>query len=171
MAYIKLHSRGFDTKFKLAMFGMTEFALSNLIPSKRLRDNIEINIHMKHHSNEGEAMLSEETNRYRPRSFRVILDHHRMRINEITGEERTDMDWVAEILKTLAHEIVHVKQYALGELKWRDAGLLYKGVNHEAMSLMEYFELPYEIEAYGREKGLLYGFLKVWQNIESELGL
>ena len=171
MAYIKLHSRGFDTKFKLAMFGMTEFALSNLIPSKRLRDNIEINIHMKHHSNEGEAMLSEETNRYRPRSFRVILDHHRMRTNEITGEERTDMEWFAEILKTLAHEIVHVKQYALGELKWRDAGLLYKGVNHEAMSLMEYFELPYEIEAYGREKGLLYGFLKVWQNIESELGL
>ena len=153
------------------MFGMTEFALSNLIPSKRLRDNIEINIHLKHHSNEGEAMLNEETNRYRPRSFRVILDHHRMRINEITGEERTDMEWFAEILKTLAHEIVHVKQYALGELKWRDAGLLYKGVNHEAMSLMEYFELPYEIEAYGREKGLLYGFLKVWQNIESELGL
>ena len=171
MAYIKLHSRGFDTKFKLAMFGMTEFALSNLIPSKRLRDNIEINIHLKHHSNEGEAMLNEDTNRDRPRSFRVILDHHRMRINEITGEERTDMEWFAEILKTLAHEIVHVKQYALGELKWRDAGLLYKGVNHEAMSLMEYFELPYEIEAYGREKGLLYGFLKVWQNIESELGL
>ena len=171
MAYIKLHSRGFDTKFKLAMFGMTEFALSNLIPSKRLRDNIEINIHLKHHSNEGEAMLNEDTNRYRPRSFRVILDHHRMRINEITGEERTDMEWFAEILKTLAHEIVHVKQYALGELKWRDAGLLYKGVNHEAMSLMEYFELPYEIEAYGREKGLLYGFLKVWKNIESELGL
>ena len=171
MAYIKLHSRGFDTKFKLAMFGMTEFALSNLIPSKRLRDNIEINIHLKHHSNEGEAMLNEDTNRYRPRSFRVILDHHRMKTNEITGEERTDMEWFAEILKTLAHEIVHVKQYALGELKWRDAGLLYKGVNHEAMSLMEYFELPYEIEAYGREKGLLYGVLKVWQNIESELGL
>ena len=116
-------------------------------------------------------MLNEDTNRYRPRSFRVILDHHRMKTNEITGEERTDMEWFAEILKTLAHEIVHVKQYALGELKWRDAGLLYKGVNHEAMSLMEYFELPYEIEAYGREKGLLYGFLKVWQNIESELGL
>ncbi len=171
MAYIRLHSRGFDTKFKLAMYGMAEFALSSLIPSKKLRDNIEINIHLKHHSNEGEAMLNEETNRYRPRSFRVILDHHRMKTNEMTGEERTDMEWFVEILKTLAHEIVHVKQYVLGELRWRDAGLLYKGVNHEAMSLMEYFELPYEIEAYGREKGLLYGFLKVWKNIESELGL
>ena len=94
-----------------------------------------------------------------------------MKTNEMTGEERTDMEWFVEILKTLAHELVHVKQYVMGELKWRDVGLLYKGVNHDVMNLMEYFELPYEIEAYGREKGLLYGFLKVWKNIESELGL
>jgi len=171
MAYIRLHSKGFDTKFKLAMYGMTEFALLRLIPSKKLRDNIEVHIHLKHHSNEGEAMLDEETNRYRPRAFRVILDHHRMKTNEMTGEERTDMEWFVEILKTLAHELVHVKQYVMDELKWRDAGLLYKGVNHNPENLMEYFELPYEIEAYGREKGLLYGFLKVWKNIESELGL
>jgi len=171
MAYIRLHSKGFDTKFKLAMYGMTEVALLRLIPSKKLRDNIEVHIHLKHHSNEGEAMLDEETNRYRPRAFRVILDHHRMKTNEMTGEERTDMEWFVEILKTLAHELVHVKQYVMDELKWRDAGLLYKGVNHNPENLMEYFELPYEIEAYGREKGLLYGFLKVWKNIESELGL
>ena len=171
MAVIKLHARNINLKCKAAIFAMTEYALSSLIPSKRMRDNLMIDIHMKHHSNEGEAKLHEETNRYRPRAFRIYLDHHRMETNEMTGETRTDMEWFIEILKTLAHEIVHVKQYALGELKWRDAGLLYKGVNHEAMSLMEYFELPYEIEAYGREKGLLYGFLKVWQNIESELGL
>ena len=89
----------------------------------------------------------------------------------MTGEERTDMEWFVEILKTLAHELVHVKQYALGELKWRDAGLLYKGVNHNPENLMEYFETPYEIEAYGREKGLLAGFLMVWKNIEEEMGL
>ena len=171
MAYIRLHSRGFNTKFKLAMYSMTEFALSRLISSKRLRDNIEINIHLNHHSNEGEAMLHEDTNRYRPRSFKIILDHHRMRTHEMTGEERTDMEWFVEILKTLAHEIVHVKQYVLGELRWRDAGLLYKGVNHDPENLMEYFDLPYEVEAYGREKGLLYRFLLVWKNIELELGL
>ena len=34
---------------------------------------------------------------------------------------------------------------------------------------MEYFELPYEIEAYGREKGLLYGFMVGWANIEKEI--
>ena len=76
-----------------------------------------INIHLRHHSNEGEAKLDRETNRYRPRSFKVILDHHRMETNEMTGETRTDMEWFVEILKTLAHELVHVKQYVLGELK------------------------------------------------------
>lgn len=171
MPYIRIHSRGFDTKFKLAMYGMAEFALSRLIPSKKLRDNIEVSIHLRHHSNEGEAMLNEFANRYRPRSFTVVLDHHRMKTDFATGEERTDMEWFVEILKTLAHELVHVKQYVMGELKWRDTGLIYKGVNHKAMNLMDYFELPYEIEAYGREKGLLYGFLKVWQNIEKEMGL
>ena len=169
MAYIRLHSRGFNTKFKLAMYSMAEFALSRMIPSKKLRDNIEINIHLKHHSNEGEAKLHEDTNRYRPRAFRIYLDHHRMETNEMTGETRTDMEWFVEILKTLAHELVHVKQYVMKELRWRDAGLLYKGVNHEPDNLMEYFELPYEIEAYGREKGLLYGFLLMWKEVETKI--
>ena len=169
MAVIKLHARNINLKCKAAVFAMTEYALSTLIPSKRLRDNIMIDIHMKHHSNEGAAKLHEDTNRYRPRAFRIYLDHHRMETNEFTGETRTDMEWFVEILKTLAHEIVHVKQYVLGELRSRDVGLLYKGINHEAMNLMEYFELPYEIEAYGREKGLLYGFMVTWNDIEKEI--
>ena len=171
MAIVKLHSRNINLKCKLAIFGMTEYALSRLIPSKRLRDNLTINIHLRHHSNEGEAKIDSETNRYRPRSFRIYLDHHRMETNEMTGEERTSTEWFVEILKTLAHELVHVKQYVMGELRWRDAGLLYKGINHDPENLEEYFELPYEIEAYGREKGLLYGFLKVWAGIESEIGI
>ena len=169
MPIIKLHTRNINLKCKTAIFAMTEYALATLIPSKRLRDNLMIDIHLRHHSNEGEAKLAEGTNRYRPRAFKIILDHHRMEKNEMTGETRTDMEWFVEILKTLAHELVHVKQYVLGELKSRDAGLVYKGINHEAMNLMEYFELPYEIEAYGREKGLLYGFMVTWGNIEKEI--
>tara|TARA_Y100000310_G_scaffold312532_1_gene359929 strand:+ start:735 stop:1259 length:525 start_codon:yes stop_codon:yes gene_type:complete len=171
MAIIKLHARNINPKCKLALYGMAEYALSRLIPSKRLRDNLTINIHLRHHSNEGEASLDEETNRYRPRSFRVILDHHRMEMNLMTGEERTDMEWFVEILKTLAHELVHVKQYVMGELTWRDAGLLYKGIHHDPKLEEEYFELPYEVEAYGKEKGLLVGFLRVWAHIETTMGI
>ena len=169
MAIVKLHARNINLKCKAAIFAMTEYALSSLIPSKRLRDNLMIDIHLRHHSNEGEAKLAEGTNRYRPRAFKIILDHHRMETNEMTGETRTDLEWFVEILKTLAHELVHVKQYVLGELRSRDVGLLYKGINHEVMNLMEYFELPYEIEAYGREKGLLYGFMVTCGNIEKEI--
>ena len=169
MAIVKVHARNLNLKCKTALFAMAEYAKSSLIPTKRLRDNLMIDIHLKHHSNEGEAMLAEGTNRYRPRAFKIILDHHRMETNEMTGETRTDIEWFVEILKTLAHEIVHVKQYVLGELRSRDVGLLYKGINHEAMNLMEYFELPYEIEAYGREKGLLYGFMVTWNNIEKQI--
>jgi len=75
MAIIKLHARNINLKCKLAIFAMAEYALAELIPSKRLRDNIMINIHLRHHSNEGEAKLDRETNRYRPRSFKVILDN------------------------------------------------------------------------------------------------
>jgi len=35
----------------------------------------------------------------------------------------------------------------------------------------DYFDLPYEIEAYGREKGLLAMFLIKWKAIEEELGI
>tara|TARA_Y100000356_G_scaffold86571_1_gene72240 strand:- start:221 stop:502 length:282 start_codon:yes stop_codon:yes gene_type:complete len=87
-----------------------------------------------------------------------------------SGEERTDAEVALEILKTLGHELVHVKQYALGELTTdRYGALRYNGVHYNPQNLLEYFDLPYEIEAYGKEKGLLVGFLAVWKGIEEEL--
>ena len=38
-------------------------------------------------------------------------------------------------------------------------------------NIFDYFETPFEIEAYGREKGLLVAFLARWGEIEKELGL
>jgi len=47
-----------------------------------------------------------------------------------------------DMLTTLAHELVHVKQYELGQL------------NHDAESQYDYWDKPSEIEAHGRETGL-----------------
>lgn len=64
------------------------------------------------------------------------------------------------MLQTLAHEMVHVKQYRKGELseymnhdkaKW-----LGKQINLDEVN---YFEQPWEIEANGRELSLYYQFL------------
>lgn len=74
------------------------------------------------------------------------------------------MDDVEEMVKTLAHEMVHVKQYAKNELqsgimvaargglrmtsKWM--GEVWKPKRKED----HYYDSPWEIEAYGKEVGL-----------------
>jgi len=66
-----------------------------------------------------------------------------------------------ETLLALAHEMVHVKQYAKGELKdlFRPTRMVrWQGERFDPED-MDYWELPYEIEAYGREKGLYVKFM------------
>ena len=167
---IKVHARNIDSKLKIALYAMTEFAMARLVPSKRLRNNVSINIHLKHHDEGGEAMLSEDTNKYRPRDFKVIIDHHQAEIDN-SDRTRTDTEWGHTILRTLAHELVHVKQYLVGDLSWRDKGMMWKGELFAPEYLTDHLETPYEIEAYGREKGLLVSFLMKWKEIEETLGM
>ena len=169
MTKITVHARNIDSKFKMALYGMAEFALAELIPSKRLRDNLNISIHLRHHSHEGEAMLSEDANKYRPRDFKVILNHHKMEVDDY-GRKREDTELAHYILRTLGHELVHIRDYVSGILRDTDKGLRWKGEYFEVNTMRDYFNLPYEIEAYGREKGLLVGFLAFWKGIEKEFG-
>ena len=54
---VKIHCKKFDTEFKMALYAMTEFAMARLVESKRLRNNLSIDVHFLHHSDEGEAMI------------------------------------------------------------------------------------------------------------------
>ena len=167
---IKVHARNIDDKLRVAIYAMTEFAMARLVPSKRLRNNVSINVHLKHHEEGGEAMLSEDADRYRPRDFKVIIDHHQAEIDDY-GRTRTDTEWGHTILRTLAHELVHVKQYLVGDLTWRDKGMLWKGVMFAPEYLTDQLETPYEVEAYGKEKGLLVSFFVKWKEIEEVMGI
>ena len=167
---IKLHARNVDSKLRTALYAMTEFAMAELVPSKRLRNNVSINVHLKHHEEEGEARLEEYSNRYRPRDFKVIVDHHRAEIDDY-NRTRSDTEWGHTILRILAHELVHVKQYLMGELSWRDKGMLWRGELFTPEYLTEQLKTPYEIEAYGREKGLLVSFFIKWKEIEEVMGM
>ena len=167
---IKVHARNIDDKLRVALYAMTEFAMARLVPSKRLRNNVSINVHLKHHEEGGEAMLSEDADRYRPRDFKVIIDHHQAEIDDY-GRTRTDTEWGHTILRTLAHELVHVKQYLVGDLTWRDKGMLWKGVMFAPEYLTDQLETPYEVEAYGKEKGLLVSFFVKWKEIEEVMGI
>lgn len=97
---------------------------------------------------EGECVCEEETRN--PRWFTITL-----------RGKRSDDD----MIKTLAHEMVHVKQYARNELGKEMA--LNKGGDGVRLATRwhgefwepkknecGYFDAPWEIEAYGREVGL-----------------
>jgi hypothetical protein len=107
--------------------------------SERLCKNLTIHLtcDINHHCH-GSSVWTDRNDR--PREFDII-------INSSLGK-RTQ-------LITLAHEMVHVKQHAVGELKsmLRKREERWHG-RYIKEDEMHYFEKPWEVEAYGRELGL-----------------
>lgn len=80
-------------------------------------------------------------NNHFPRRFKIVINGNMGRRKQLLA---------------LAHELVHVKQYALNELKDTVRGptnVKWKKEWVEESSVYHY-DLPWEIEAYGRELGL-----------------
>ena len=73
-----------------------------------------------------------------------------------------------KLLETVAHEMVHVKQYARRELHPVHETWCGKTYNPKKVS---YWDLPWEIEAHGREVGLFvrwaekHGYTAAWTQI------
>ena len=75
-----------------------------------------------------------------------------------------------DIIETLAHEMVHVKQYAKNELGYRSVATKGKGRTFATHWMGEewkprgkedpYFDSPWEVEAFGRGVGLYDRFLR-----------
>jgi hypothetical protein len=71
------------------------------------------------------------------------------------------------ILKSLAHEMVHIKQYAYDETN--DNLTRWKGIPIDG-NFEDYWRQPWEIEAYGIEAGLFRKFVveeKLWEVFEN----
>ena len=69
---------------------------------------------------------------------------------------------VERLVDTLSHEMVHVKQIAKGQLKYKGKKIYWKGkyVNHKKVS---YYDHPWEHEAWKNQKFLA---SKVWKILE-----
>ena len=166
---VKIHSKHIDANLKTAMHAMCGYALSRLGISTRISNNINLNIHMRHSEHEGESYVHDDANNKRPRDFVIVLDHHQMDRDEY-GRKRPDTEWGHKILETLAHELVHVKQYIKRELTGTSGvGLYWKGTKFELEDFIDYYELPYEVEARGKERGLLIGFLVQWNDMQDDI--
>ena len=111
----------------------------------RLQSKLFVNIVLisKLHEKDGVSgdCIWEDESCNRPREFTV-------RVNSSQS--------LQDILSTVAHEMVHVKQYARGELK--DFSRTIKLCKWQGKTVdvdsIDYYDHPWEIEAHGRERGL-----------------
>lgn len=55
---------------------------------------------------------------------------------------------IETMLTVLAHEMVHAKQYAFGQLRVGENGYIWLGKEYD----VSYYESPWELEAFGRER-------------------
>lgn len=126
-----------------------EFFARQLMHS-RMVDNIELDIEI--HSNldcQGECINEDDTKR--SRFFTIQL-------------RNSSIDTEHDIIQTLAHEMVHLKQYAKNE-HTKSFSTAKGGIRIENVWMGKpwrpkqneniYYDSPWEIEAYGREVGLM----------------
>jgi hypothetical protein len=123
-----------------------EFYAKELMTDKML-ENVFIRIRFKDCKDAlGYAEIMEYNDSGKPREFEIELN------SRVNG---------GEILRALAHEMVHVKQYVYCETN--ESLTRWKG---SKVTEGDYWEEPWEIEAYGREVGLFNKFAiqeKLWE--------
>jgi hypothetical protein len=123
---------------------LTQF-INDKFFTKRLQDKLDIEINFKKNLIDKEGVAGDCVgldDHFRPKQFVVRIDS-KMKFNRV--------------LNTLAHELVHAKQWAKGEMyemlkKKNVVKFNKKEYNSEKIN---YWELPWEIEAYGRAPGLV----------------
>jgi len=116
---------------------------------KRLIAGLKININLKKNmidKTDCEGTVIWEDEGPRPREFTINLD---------SGVK------IRHLLINLAHEMVHVKQWAKDEMyEYIKPNMVrFKGEKIH-MKEVDYFDYPWEIEAYGRQLGLFIRFLE-----------
>ena len=158
-----IHAKCVDKKVRLALYGMLEYSATKLFP-KRMK-TVKIKLHLKHYEYEGEAMIEEGYEGRNPRNFKIIIDPYRLEKDD-WERELNYSEWVSRILRTLAHEMIHVKQYIMGELTFKRKGMYWKNELVSSMTADEYYSSPHEVEAYGKEKWLYLGYARVWNVIK-----
>lgn len=120
--------------------------MASLLMSNRLLRNIDITIKICHLEDlKADVEWLDENNR--PKKFLI-------RISDSIRSRRS-------FIMSLGHELVHIKQMARNELKYcLDPGLTIKWMGKPVNETStHYHDLPYEVEAHGRELGLWYRWL------------
>ena len=141
-----LHIKGSNKKVRKAVEHAAWYYAEKLM-GKRLLGSLEITINLKKdllikEGNEGTAIWEDDN--IRPKEFTISLDSNCA---------------IRNILITLAHEMVHVKQWAKGEMyEYAERDMVRFNKTKFNMSNIDYWDYPWEIEAFGRQLGLFVRF-------------
>lgn len=144
--YIRTRGKPSKLSIKLCKTAL-EFYGKKLLGN--LSNNIGITVEFSDFSLEGKYIAYCEIDELetKPRSFIISIEKTLNR---------------KQMLIALAHEMVHVKQYARGNLKDYVKSSHKSKWNDEILDCnsIDYWDYPWEIEAYGREKGLYVRFME-----------
>jgi hypothetical protein len=111
--------------------------------SMRVLRNIQIDLYVKRNlSDLGNCTIIDTNTRGKPRHFEICLKLFRKK---------------EKMISTLAHEMIHLKQFANMELN--DSLSLWKGFNIDEEQV-PYHDLPWEVEAYCLEEILFNQYLQ-----------
>jgi len=136
---------GCDNRIREKIRLASEWYLKHLL-QKRTREKLKIYIHLKRglattEKVDAECIWNEDIETPRPKNFIIHID------DKLTLRQK---------LLALAHEMVHLKQWATGEMyeyvrkphlyRWRG--------NTIDTRKKHYYELPWEVESHGRELGM-----------------
>lgn len=144
---IQIKGRYFSKEKRELIIDFVDWCGKKLL-GKRLSKGVSVTVHVvgpKIYNKQrlyGTTDFSDDDDLWKPRNFTITITNR------------------FEILRTLiivAHEMVHVKQHAKSELSYCSRTQLpkWQGV-HVDDEKINYWDLPWEIEAHGREKGLVY---------------
>jgi len=142
---------GGNASQKDKVFSLTQFCIKKLMPRMR---SLDINIKLTRLGKEANGYCLRQTDR----EFELEID------SRLT---------LRTMLETVAHEMVHVKQYARREMNdFAFKEVHYKWKGKLVPDSTDYWDLPWEIEANGREVGLFIRWCeqagysdKAWANI------
>jgi hypothetical protein len=117
---------------------MVKFCAKKLMPRMH---NLDITVKLTGLKGEayGYCLSNEDETTDRPRTFELEIER---------GLQ------LRRLLETVAHEMVHVKQYARGELYQGVRIAKHRWQGKWVSNSIDYWEQPWEIEAHGREAGL-----------------
>ena len=138
----------------------TEF-FGEVLLGKRMAKGITIDLEIRKKTDfKGECVNEDDTRR--SRWFTITL---------------RDED-INKMVATLAHEMVHVKQYVRNELGKKHVIIHDDRLEIQSMWMGElwkprpgedpFYDSPWEIEAYGREVGLTHRFVKHWEQVNKQ---